>query len=56
MESDAGRELLRSSLAVARYDSQDGYGSHQREAAYVLFDSLHVGPPFRRCRGVAMPA
>lgn len=32
---DLGLELLRQGLAVARYDSRDGYGRHDREATYV---------------------
>lgn len=38
-ETDAGLELLRRGLAVARYDSRDGYGAHPREAAYVAADA-----------------
>lgn len=32
---DAGLELIRDGLAIARYDSRDGYGSHPREGEYV---------------------
>jgi endonuclease YncB( thermonuclease family) len=35
---DAGMELIRAGLAIARYDSRDGYGAHPREAAYVQTD------------------
>lgn len=35
---DAGLRLIRSGLAVARYDSRDGYGRHPREARYVRAD------------------
>lgn len=36
---DAGLELLHQGLAIARYDSRDGYGAHPREAAYVAADA-----------------
>jgi hypothetical protein len=36
---DAGRELITSGWAVARYDSRDGYGGHPREADYVALDA-----------------
>lgn len=32
---DVGLALIEKGLAVARYDSRDGYGRHPREAAYV---------------------
>lgn len=35
---DPGLRLLRKGLAVARYDSRDGYGRHPREDAYVAAD------------------
>lgn len=35
---DAGLALLRRGLAVARYDSRDGYGFHPREPRYVAAD------------------
>lgn len=35
---DAGLKLLESGLAVAKYDSRDGYGAHPREDAYVAAD------------------
>ncbi len=35
---DAGLELVRRGLAVARYDSRDGYGFHPREPKYVAAD------------------
>lgn len=35
---DAGLELIRDGLAVARYDSRDGYGFHPREPRYVTAD------------------
>ena len=36
---DAGRTLIGEGLAVARYDSRDGYGGHPREADYVAADA-----------------
>jgi endonuclease YncB( thermonuclease family) len=35
---DAGLSLIQQGLAIARYDSRDGYGRHDREAAYVATD------------------
>jgi endonuclease YncB( thermonuclease family) len=44
---DTGRTLIADGLAVARYDSRDGYGPHPREADYV---SLDLGtPPLDGC-------
>ena len=37
---DAGRTLINEGLAIARYDSRDGYGTHPREAKYVWADSV----------------
>ncbi len=36
--TDTGARLIESGLAVARYDSRDGYGGHPRESAYVAAD------------------
>jgi endonuclease YncB( thermonuclease family) len=36
---DAGLVLIRRGLAVARYDSRDGYGAHPRERRYVAADA-----------------
>ena len=36
---DLGRELIAAGLAIARYDSRDGYGAHPREADYVALDA-----------------
>ena len=33
--TDAGHELIKAGLAIARYDSRDGYGPHPREADYI---------------------
>ena len=35
---DAGLRLVADGVAAARYDSRDGYGAHDREAAYVAAD------------------
>lgn len=35
---DAGYRLIRDGLAIARYDSRDGYGRHPREDAYIEAD------------------
>ena len=36
--TDAGLRLVEDGVAIARYDSRDGYGAHDREAAYVAAD------------------
>lgn len=36
---DLGRELIAAGLAIARYDSRDGYGAHPRETDYVALDA-----------------
>lgn len=36
---DAGRTQVAAGLAIARYDSRDGYGAHPREADYVAVDA-----------------
>jgi endonuclease YncB( thermonuclease family) len=36
---DAGLALVEEGLAIARYDSRDGYGRHEREGAYVAADA-----------------
>ena len=35
---DAGLRLIKNGVAVARYDSRDGYGAHPRERVYVAAD------------------
>jgi micrococcal nuclease len=37
-ETDAGLYLIEQGLAIARYDSRDGYGRHPREDAYIAAD------------------
>ena len=41
---DAGLRLIEDGVAIARYDSRDGYGAHTREATYVAADE--VSPTF----------
>lgn len=36
--TDAGLRLIKDGLAIARYDSRDGYGYHPREPKYVAAD------------------
>ena len=36
---DTGLALISAGLAVARYDSRDGYGAHPRESSYVVSDA-----------------
>lgn len=51
-EVDAGLRLIRSGLAIARYDSRDGYGRHPREATYVAVDRAN---PDLRCAPAPRP-
>ena len=37
-DMDAGLRLIKNGLAVARYDSRDGYGYHPREPRYIAAD------------------
>lgn len=37
-EVDAGLQIVKRGLAVARYDSRDGYGFHPREPRYIAAD------------------
>lgn len=50
---DAGLQLVRDGLAVARYDSRDGYGFHPREPQYVAADRGSRAPTCARPRGFA---
>lgn len=47
---DSGLRLIKSGLAIARYDSRDGYGRHPREDRYIAADrrSRNVGCPERQ--------
>jgi micrococcal nuclease len=38
---DAQLALLNQGLAIARYDSRDGYGAHPREVSYIAADAAH---------------
>ena len=42
---DSGLRLIEKGLAVARYDSRDGYGFHPREPRYIAADQ--ASPPYR---------
>ena len=54
--------MIQEGLAVARYDSRDGYGTHPREAAYVAADAASpdrcpqpgpaTGEPYKNCTAV----
>ena len=35
---DVGLNLISNGFAIARYDSRDGYGSHDRESEYIKAD------------------
>jgi len=50
--TDAGLRLIKEGLAVARYDSRDGYGFHPREPRYVAADSTN---PHRTCAPAPAP-
>jgi endonuclease YncB( thermonuclease family) len=39
---DAGLQLIKQGLAIARYDSRDGYGRHPREDRYVKADRANL--------------
>lgn len=45
--TDAGLELIEDGLAVARYDSRDGHGRHDREDTYVAADTASQPSPCR---------
>ena len=48
---DTGHQLIVEGLAIARYDSRDGYGRHTREAEYVATDASSPN-----CVNTASPA
>ena len=52
---DAGLVLLRRGLAVARYDSRDGYGFHPREPRYLRADRRSPGSGCGQLRGLVDP-
>lgn len=41
--TDAGLRLIKNGNAIARYDSRDGYGFHQREPTYIAADRASPG-------------
>lgn len=47
-KTDAGLRQIERGLAIARYDSRDGYGFHPREDPYIAADRAS---PRRRCHG-----
>lgn len=47
--TDVGLALLQANMAIARYDSRDGYGAHVREDEYVAADA--VTPEAYTCLG-----
>jgi endonuclease YncB( thermonuclease family) len=53
---DAGLALIRRGLAVARYDSRDGYGRHPREDRYVAADAATPDPSCGGARGLIGPS
>ncbi|WP_202876687.1 thermonuclease family protein [Ornithinimicrobium kibberense] len=50
---DVGLTLIQEGLAIARYDSRDGYGWHHREAEYVAADA--ASPQAYSCLAPAAP-
>lgn len=38
---DAGFEQIKAGMAIARYDSRDGYGAHSRGAEYISADATY---------------
>jgi endonuclease YncB( thermonuclease family) len=42
--TDVGLTLIQEGLAIARYDSRDGYGHHPRQEAYVAADAATPSP------------
>ena len=50
---DVGLTLIEEGLAIARYDSRDGYGWHEREAEYVAADA--AGPQAYSCQAKPAP-
>jgi micrococcal nuclease len=49
---DANLEMVRSGLAITRYDSRDGYGRHDREDVYVAAEQE---APSSSCRAAPVP-
>lgn len=45
--ADAGLHLIEQGLAIARYDSRDGHGRHDREDDYIAADAASQPSPCR---------
>lgn len=50
--TDAGLRLIKNGVAIARYDSRDGYGYHRREPVYIAAGKASPGI---RCAPTAPP-
>ena len=50
--TDAGLRLIKAGLAIARYDSRDGYGFHPREPKYIKAD--RASPAFACAKPVPL--
>lgn len=46
-ETDVGLKLIENGFAIARYDSRDGYGPHDRESEYIEADENSA--PAKNC-------
>lgn len=55
-DQDAGRALINGGLAIARYDSRDGYGRHTREDRYVAVDAASHDRTQEFCAAPPPPA
>lgn len=53
---DAGLQQIKTGVAIARYDSRDGYGRHTREAAYVAADAASPNVCGRSSPGSTAPS
>ncbi len=51
--TDLNLHMVQSGLAIARYDSRDGYGYHPREASYIAAD---YAAPARSCPNGSSPS
>lgn len=41
---DLNLHMVTTGLAIARYDSRDGYGRHTRESSYIAADAANTAP------------
>ena len=55
-QMDAGLRLIKLGLAIARYDSRDGYGYHPREDRYIAWDRAARNHSCPRPVPLAQPA